>query len=102
MQTYLLILAAFSYSVGGYFMKLADGLTNFWSTLAVFALFIAGAGMQSIAMRGHDLSITYIVVLGLEAITALGLGVLVLGESLSLLKLIGILLIVGGVALLRW
>lgn len=66
MFTTLTCLAAMSFSIGGYFMKSSAGLTNFRPTILMFAFFIAGASLQTIAMCGRQMLVTYIVVLGLE------------------------------------
>ena len=52
------ILAALFFTVGGIFMKLSDGLTKFWPTMIVFALFVTGAGLQTLAMKREDLAVT--------------------------------------------
>jgi drug/metabolite transporter (DMT)-like permease len=67
----------------------------------VFVCFCAGAAMQTLAMRRSEISVNYILVLGLEAALALVLGVAWLGEAVSPLKLAGVALIVVGVAALR-
>lgn len=101
MNTILLITAAFSYSVGGYFMKLSEGLTKVGPTALVLGLFCLGALLQTVAMRHTELSVSYIVVLGLEAVTALLLGLLLLGEGVTLVKVVGVLLVVVGIVILR-
>jgi multidrug transporter EmrE-like cation transporter len=97
----LTALAALSFSVGGYFMKLSAGLTHLRPSLAMFGFFALGAVLQTIAMRGEQMSSTYIVVLGLEAISALWLGVMLLDEKASVIKLAGVGLVVSGIVLLR-
>lgn len=97
----LLITAAFSYSVGGYFMKLSDGFTRGLPALAVLALFSVGAASQMIAMRQSEMSTTYMIVLGIEAITALLLGMLLLNEGITPVKAAGVLMIGLGVLALR-
>jgi len=52
-------------------------------------------------MRHAEMTVTYIVVLGLEAIAALLLGLFFLGEGVTLVKLIGVLLIAVGIVVLR-
>ena len=52
-------------------------------------------------MRHTDMTITYIAVLGLEAITSLLLGLFFMGEGITLAKLIGVLLVGIGVIMLR-
>lgn len=101
MFTMLTGLAALSFSVGGYFMKLSAGLTNLRPTILMFACFSVGAVFQTVAMRGEQMAVTYIVVLGFEAITALALSMILLNESASLSKLAGVGLVIGGIVLLR-
>lgn len=101
MFTTLTGLAALAFSIGGYFMKLSAGLTNIRPTLLMFAFFSVGAVLQTIAMRGEQMAITYIVVLGFEAITALILSMVLLNESGSLAKFAGVALVLAGIVLLR-
>ena len=95
------LLAALSFTTGGLFMKHADGFRQLQPGLAFLLLFGLGAVLQSYAMRGTGMAVTYVLVLGLEAGLALGFGVLLLGESLSPGKLAGIALTLVGIALLR-
>lgn len=97
----LLIVAAFTYSVGGYYMKLSEGLTKGGPTTLVLGLFCLGALLQAVAMRHAEMTITYIAVLGLEAIASLLLGLFFLGEGVTLTKLLGVLLVGIGVIVLR-
>ena len=101
MFTTLTCLAALSFSIGGYFMKLSAGLTQFRPTVLVFTFFAIGAGLQTVAMRDQQMAVTYIVVLGLEAVTAFSLGVFFLDESSSLAKLAGVGLVLAGIVVLR-
>ena len=54
------ILAALFFTVGGVFMKLSEGLTKFWPTVIVFALFLVGAALQTLAMKREDLAVTVV------------------------------------------
>ena len=94
-------MAAFCFTVGGVFMKRADGLQHASATLLFLLLFSAGAAMQSQAMRGAELASTYIVVLGLEAAFALALGGVLFAEAITAPKLAAVALILVGIALLR-
>lgn len=82
-------------------MKYADGLSRLVPSLVAMALFVFGAGIQTIAMKQNLMSVTYIVVLGLEALLAFGFGVLFFKESYALTKLAGAALVLVGVAFLR-
>ena len=53
------------------------------------AFFSVGTVLQTVAMRGEQMAITYIVVLGFEAITALALSMILLHEGGSLSKFTG-------------
>ena len=101
MFTTLTGLAALSFSIGGYFMKLSAGLTHLRPTLLMFGFFSVGAVLQTVAMRGEQMAVTYIVVLGFEAITALVLSMVLLNESASVSKVSGVALVVAGIVLLR-
>jgi multidrug transporter EmrE-like cation transporter len=95
------ILAALFFTVGGIFMKLSDGLTKFWPTTIVFILFVAGAALQALAMKREDLAVTYLAVVGLEAILAFLFGVLVFSESYTPVRIAAVSLIALGIVSLR-
>jgi multidrug transporter EmrE-like cation transporter len=52
-------------------------------------------------MRSQQMVITYVVVLGLEAISAYSLGVFFLKEGSSLARITGVVLVVVGIVVLR-
>jgi small multidrug resistance pump/quaternary ammonium compound-resistance protein SugE len=97
----LVVGAALIYSVGGYFMKLSRGLADGPATAMVFLCFCLGAALQTVAMRDEGMTVTYVIVLGLEAVAAYLLGTVLLHESTSAAKAGGIALIVVGIALLK-
>jgi small multidrug resistance pump/quaternary ammonium compound-resistance protein SugE len=97
----LVIGAAVLFSIGGFFMKLSRGLTEAASTTMVFLCFCLGAALQTLAMRNEAMTVTYVIVLGLEAVTAYVLGTVLLEEPTNLSKVGGIVLIVAGIALLK-
>jgi len=95
------ILVALFFTVGGAFMKLSEGLTKFWPTVIVFALFLAGPALQTLAMKREDLAVTYLWVAGLESVLAFAFGVLLFSESCTPARIAGVLLITGGIVSLR-
>ncbi len=101
MTLVLSTLAALSFTLGGVVMKSADGLRHATPTAGFMLLFAVGAALQSQAMRGAELGVTYIVVLGLEAMLVFGFGIALFGESAQITRVVAVLLIVGGIALLR-
>jgi multidrug transporter EmrE-like cation transporter len=97
----MVTLAALFFTVGGVFMKLSEGLTKFWPTVFVFALFVTGAAIQTLAMKREDLAVTYLWVVGFESILAFVFGVLLFNESCSPARIAGVVLIAGGIISLR-
>jgi multidrug transporter EmrE-like cation transporter len=101
MHLYTIILAALLFSAGGYFMKLSDGMTRIVPTVAFLLMFLLGAVMQTFALEKTQLSVTYVLVLGIEAVTAFLLGIFMLGEHTTPLKFGGTALILVGIIALR-
>jgi quaternary ammonium compound-resistance protein SugE len=96
---YDLLIEAFT--AGGVFMKHADGLRNLMPSALFLTLFALGASLQSQALRRAELGVTYILILGIEAMLAFGFGVLFFSETVTLAKAGAILLILAGAVLLR-
>jgi multidrug transporter EmrE-like cation transporter len=101
MYLLMVLSAAALFTVGGIYMKLSQGLSLLTPSVLVYFFFCAGASLQTLAMRKSELGATYILVLGLEAVLALLFGVWLFKEHYSFLKLLGIGLIVTGIAFLR-
>jgi multidrug transporter EmrE-like cation transporter len=101
MYMLLALLAALSFTAGGVLMKHADGMRHHAPVAGFVVLFAIGAMLQSQAMRGNELGATYILVLGLEAALAFGLGIVLFDETVTLRKIAAVTLIVAGIALLR-
>jgi multidrug transporter EmrE-like cation transporter len=95
------VLAALSFSAGGYATKLSRGLTRWGPASLMFALFALGSGLQALAMRDEPMGIIYITILGLESVVALLVSILLLGETWSPARLAGVGLIVAGILLLE-
>jgi small multidrug resistance pump len=101
LYSWMVLSAAVSFAFGGVMMKYADGLRNLNPSMLVFLLFVLGAALQIVAMRGTDLSVTYLVVLGLEAVLSFTLGLVIFKESVTLLKVVSALIVVLGIIVLR-
>jgi small multidrug resistance pump len=93
--------AAVSYTIGGICMKFSDGFTRPWPSVGVFYLFALGAAIQTFVTTRGELAVSYIVVLGLEAVLALAFGIIIFKEGISPIKLMGFVLVVAGVGFLR-
>ena len=101
MDLVLLIAASLLFTLGGVLMKYSEGLTRLWASLGVFLFFCLGAACQSWAMKRTDMGVAYLFVLGMEAMLALLLSVVVLKERATLGRVLALVLIVSGVVLLK-
>jgi multidrug transporter EmrE-like cation transporter len=96
-----LILASVAFSAGGAFMKPSGGFTRPGPSLAVVACFVLGAVLLTRAVSRGNLSTTYVLGLGLEALVSVGVGLLLLGERLTIVQTAGIACILVGLVVVR-
>ena len=82
-------------------MTASAGFTRAWPSVAVVVLFGLGAFLLSRAVRIGGLSTAYTVGLGIEAVLSMGLGVYLFGERPTVLKSVGLVFILAGVAGVR-
>ena len=95
------ILASVSFSCGSIVMKSTAGFTKVWPSLLLAACFVVGAAFLARAVMSAPVSTAVTVGLGIEAVAALAIGLLVLGERITPVQVMGLAFVVGGVALLR-
>jgi multidrug transporter EmrE-like cation transporter len=101
MYLFISMSAAFSFAIGGIFMQLSEGFSKPLPSLLVYICFGIGASLQIYATNASSVGITYILVLGLEAIMVFLISNFIFKEPYSLLKVAGIILVVIGVVFLR-
>jgi multidrug transporter EmrE-like cation transporter len=102
MDLLIAIGAALSFVLGGVFMQMSQGLSQIIPTISIYLCFGLGATLQTIAMqKSGEMGITYVLIVGLEAVLAVSCGIFLFQESYSLLKLVGITLVTIGVVFLR-
>lgn len=87
--------------VWAYFMKLSDGFSRLGPTLATFAFMFLSFGLLAWAMRQLPLGTSYMVWTGIGAVGAFIVGVTLLGESASLMRIAAAGLIVAGISLMK-
>ncbi|HEY4016861.1 MAG TPA: SMR family transporter [Polyangiaceae bacterium] len=95
------LLAALLFVFGGALMKLSSGFSHPVPGLAALVLFLSGAVAQTLAMKHGEMGVSYVFILGLEAVLALAMGAFFFSESVSVPKLLGVAFIVGGSVLLH-
>lgn len=101
MYLIMAIAAALSYTVGGIFMKLSEGFSQFFPSVIVYLLFLLGASLQTYITNNAHLGLTYVLILGLEAGCAVLFSLFIFKETYTTLTITGIFFVVLGTALLR-
>lgn len=97
----LLVGASLAFTVGGIFMKYAEGLTKPAPSALVFLLFALGAALQTVAMRNAEMASSYIFVLGLESVLAFLFGVVLFREPATFERILAVALVSSGIVLLH-
>lgn len=69
-----------------YFMKESNGFSKLYPTISTFVLMFASFGLLSISMKALPLGTAYAVWTGIGALGAFIVGILVLGEQASLMR----------------
>lgn len=82
-------------------LKLSDGFTRLWPSLATLAAMAASFALLGLALRGLPLGTAYAAWTGIGAVGTALLGLWFFGEAASPGRLLGIGLILAGVLLLK-
>ncbi len=69
-----------------YFMKESDGFSKLYPTVATFILMLASFGLLSVAMKSLPLGTAYAVWTGIGALGAFVVGIIILGEQASFMR----------------
>lgn len=84
-----------------YSMKKSEGFTILTPTVITIVLMVASFGLLSISMRTLPLGTAYTIWTGIGAIGAFLVGIMVLGEAATSMRLVAGALIVSGIALMK-
>jgi quaternary ammonium compound-resistance protein SugE len=96
-----LLIAGVLEVVWAYFMKQSQGFTRLWPTAITLTTMIASFALLSLAMKTLPLGTAYTVWTGIGAIGAFLVGILVLGETVSPMRITAAVLIVAGLVLMK-
>lgn len=96
-----LLLAGVLEVVWAFLMKASDGFTRPWPTVGTIGFMIVSFGLLSLAMKTLPLGTAYAIWTGIGAVGAFAVGVVVLGEPLSLMRIGGVSLVVAGLVVLK-
>ena len=97
----LLFIAGLLEVVWAYFMKQSMGFTRLWPTVATLGFMGASFGLLAFSMRTLPMGSAYAVWTGIGAVGAFLVGVLVLGEALTVGRAVAAGLIVSGLVLMQ-
>ena len=84
-----------------YTMKQSHGFTNLKYSAVTLVAMVASFGLLSYAMRSLPLGTAYTIWTGIGAVGSFILGVMILGESLSAMRMMAAVLIVAGLVLMK-
>jgi quaternary ammonium compound-resistance protein SugE len=101
MSWVLLVVAGLLEIVWAYTMKLSQGFSRPGPTLFTLIAMIASFGLLSVAMRTLPLGTAYTVWTGIGAVGAFLVGVAVLGESATPMRLLAAALILAGIVMMK-
>ena len=96
-----LIAAGLLEIVWAFFMKQSDGFSKLGPSAITITAMIASFGLLALAMRVLPLGTAYTIWTGIGAVGAFAVGIAVLGEPVSPLRLLAASLIVGGLILMK-
>lgn len=98
----LLIAAGVLEVVWAYYMKQSHGFTRLVPSLVTLTTMIASFALLSVSMRTLPLGTAYTIWTGIGAVGAFLVGVLVLNEEASAMRMVAAVLIVSGLALMKF
>ena len=78
-------------------LKYTEGFTRFWPTVWTIMAMIISLGLLGIAMKGLPVGTAYSIWVGVGAVGTVILGIVLLGESASLSRMISVVLIIAGI-----
>ncbi|MBM7085873.1 DMT family transporter [Micromonospora humidisoli] len=101
-MAYLFLLIAIGAEVAGTsLLKATQGFTRLWPTVGLAVAYLLAFGMLALAVRDIPVGVAYAMWSGLGTAAIVAVGAAFLGEPLSLTKVIGVGLIIGGVVVLN-
>lgn len=98
----LLVVAGLLEVVWAYTMKLSDGFTRLSYSSITIVTMIASFGLLSVAMKSLPLGAAYTIWTGIGAVGAFAVGIFVLGEVASPMRILAAALIISGLGLMKF
>jgi quaternary ammonium compound-resistance protein SugE len=83
-------------------LKYSEGFTRFWPSVATVVLALGSFYLLSIAMKSLPVGTAYAVWVGIGAVATAVAAVILFQEPVNLMRVMGILLILAGIAALKF
>lgn len=96
-----LLLAGVLEVVWAFLMKASEGFTKLWPSIGTIGFMVVSFGLLALAMKSLPLGTAYAIWTGIGAVGAFTVGVIVLGEPLTVMRVAGAGLIVSGLVVLK-
>lgn len=96
-----LVIAGVLEVVWAYTMKQSHGFTRWVPSVITLVTMVASFGLLSLAMRSLPLGTAYTIWTGIGAVGAFVVGITVLGEHISVMRVVAAVLIVSGLVLMK-
>lgn len=96
-----LVFAGLLEVVWAYYMKQSAGFTRLVPSIITLVAMLASFALLSLAMRALPLGTAYIIWTGIGAIGAFIIGIILLGESVSPVRILAAVLILSGIVLMK-
>lgn len=78
-------------------LKMSHGLTRLWPTVGFAACALISFGLLTVALRELEVGPAYAVWTGIGAVGAATVGMILLGDAVSVMKLVSIGLVLAGI-----
>lgn len=97
----VLIFAGIFEIVWAYFMKLSDGFTKLTPSILTIFFMVLSFGLLAYAMRTLPLGTAYTIWTGIGAIGSFLVGIFILGEPATAMRMLAAVLIISGLVLMK-
>ncbi|ENW02496.1 DMT family transporter [Acinetobacter beijerinckii] len=97
----ILIVAGIFEIIWAYSMKMSEGFTKLTPSIVTIVFMILSVVLLSISMRSLPLGTAYTVWTGIGAIGSFVVGILILNEPMTAMRMIAAVLIVSGLVLMK-
>ncbi|MCX6936028.1 MAG: multidrug efflux SMR transporter [Verrucomicrobia bacterium] len=87
--------------IGTICLKLSHGMTRLFPVMGVVLFYLSSFSLMAICLKTLEVGIVYAIWAGVGTALIAVVGILAFGESFTWIKVLGLLLVIGGVVLLR-